>query len=75
MENTVLDFATETVLKALGCTVKDNGHIAALQLDSKQLKLEKRAEYWYDIEKNLWFYSRAHIVIYMAGSNSLRWSE
>nr|DAW63648.1 MAG TPA: hypothetical protein [Caudoviricetes sp.] len=71
MENTVLDFATETLLKELGCTIKDNGHIAAIQFGSKQLKLEKRAEYWCDIERNLQFYSRAHIVIYMAGSNFL----
>lgn len=75
MENTVLDFATETLLKELGCTVRDNGHIVTIQFESKQLKLEKRAQYWYDIERNLWFYSRANIVIYMVGSNSLRWSE
>lgn len=66
MENKVLDFATEALLKELGGIIKNNEHIATIQLGSRQLKLEKRPGYWYDRERNIRFYSRARIVIYMA---------
>lgn len=72
MENNVLDFALETTLKELGCAVECNEDIAIIQCGSTRLKLEKRLNYWYDLEKDLWFYSRAHILIYMATDGHLR---
>lgn len=72
MENNVLDYATELVLKELGCTVKNTENIATIQFGSTRLKLEKRSNYWYDLEKNLLFHSRAQILIYMARDGHLR---
>jgi hypothetical protein len=66
MKDNVLDFALETLLKELGCTVSDNGETATIQYTSRRLKLEKRDDHWYDLEKNLKFYSRAQIAIYIA---------
>lgn len=72
MENNVLDFALKTVLEELGCTIDINENIATIQCGPTRLKLEKRANYWYDLEKNLWFYSRSMILIYMARDGRLR---
>lgn len=66
MKNNVIDWVLELTLKELGCTVKHNEDTVTIQSDSTQLRLEKRSEYWFDLEKNLWFYSRAQILIYMA---------
>lgn len=72
MENNVLDFALETVLEELGCTIDNNENIATIQFGPTRLKLEKRSNYWYDLEKNIWFYSRSMILIYMAREGQLR---
>ena len=72
MENTVLDFALETLLKEIGCTIDINENIATIELGPTRLKLEKRLNYWYDLEKNLWFYSQSMILIYTARDGRLR---
>lgn len=72
MENNVLDYVTELVLKELGCTVNCTENVATIQSGSTRLKLEKRLDYWYDLEKDIWFYSRAQILIYMARDGHLR---
>lgn len=70
MNNTVLGFALKILLEELGCTVIDINDIAIVKHGSIQLKLEKRDDYWHDLEKNLKFYSRSQIAIYMLGDQS-----
>lgn len=65
-EQKVLGYALEVLLEELGCVVTDNGDTATITYMSRRLKLEKRDNCWYDLEKNLEFHSRAQIVIYMA---------
>lgn len=65
MENSVLGPALDGLLKEEGCIVSDNGAIAIITYRSRRLKVERRGNYWYDSEKNLWFYSRAQIANYM----------
>lgn len=65
-ENGVLGPALETLLKELGCYVNDDGNIASIIFRPRRIKLEKRGDYWYDSEKNLWFYSRRQIVNYIS---------
>ena len=64
MENSVLGLALSSLLKAEGCIVSDNGIIATITHGSRRIKLERRGDYWYDAEKNLWFYSRSQIAFY-----------
>lgn len=63
MENSVLGPALSSLLKEEGCIVSDNGVIATIT-GSRRIKLERRGDYWYDAEKNLWFYSRSQIAFY-----------
>ena len=65
MNNTVLGFTLKILLEELGCTVIDINDIAIVKYGSTQLKLEKRDDYWYDLEKNLNFYSRSQIATYI----------
>ena len=65
-ENSVLGSALEMLLKELGCYVNDDGNIAIITFRSRRIKLEKRGDYWHDLEKNLWFYSRAQIANYIS---------
>lgn len=65
MENSVLGPALSSLLKEEECIVSDNGAIATITHGSRQIKLERRGDYWYDAEKNLWFYSRSQIAFYM----------
>lgn len=62
--NSVLGPALISLLKEEGCNVCDNGTIATIIRGSRRLKVERRGDYWYDVEKNLWFYSRSQIVFY-----------
>lgn len=64
-ENSVLGPALGELLKDDGCIVSDNGAIAIITYRSRRLKVERRGDYWYDVEKNLWFYSRSQIAFYM----------
>lgn len=64
-EQKVLGYALEILLSELGCDIIDNGETATIKCMSRRLKLEKRGDYWYDPEKNLKFYSRSQIAIYM----------
>ena len=64
-ENSVLGFALDCLLKELGCIVVDNGNTTTISLGPRRLKLERRNDCWYDLEKNLWFYSRAQIASYI----------
>lgn len=61
----VLGFSLGLLLKDLGCTIIDNGEVATIQYSSTRLKLEKRDGHWHDLEKNLEFYSRTQIAVYM----------
>lgn len=65
MENSVLGPALSSLLIEEGCIVNDNGTIATIIHGSRRIKVERRGNYWYDSEKNLWFYSRAQIANYM----------
>lgn len=65
MENSVLGPALSLLLKEEGCIVSDNGTIATIVHGSRRIKLERRGDYWYDVEKNLWYYSRSQIAFYM----------
>ena len=65
MENSVLGPALSSLLREEGCIVNDNGTIATITHGSRRIKVERRGNYWYDSEKNLWFYSRAQIANYM----------
>lgn len=65
MEDSVLGFALKFLLDELGCVVTEHDNIAIITYRSRQITLEKRGNYWYDSEKNLWFYSRAQIANYM----------
>lgn len=65
MEDNVLGYALESILKELGCSVEFKDSIAIITMGSRRLRLEKRGHHWYDLEKNLWFYSRTQIPIYM----------
>lgn len=62
--NSVLGPALSSLLKEEGCSVSDNGTIATIIHGSRHLKVERRGDYWYDVEKNLWFYSRSQIAFY-----------
>jgi len=64
MENSVLCPALSSLLKEEGCVVSDNGTIATITYGSRRIKVERRGDYWYDVEKNLWFYSSAQIAFY-----------
>lgn len=64
-KNSVLGPALDGLLKEEGCIVSDNGTIAIITYGPKRLKVERRGDYWYDVEKNLWFYSRTQIAFYM----------
>lgn len=65
MENSVLGPALSSLLKEEGCDVSDNGAIAIIIYGSRRIKVERRGDYWYDVEKNLWFYSRSQIAHYI----------
>jgi len=65
MKNSVLGPALDALLKDEGCVVSDNGAIAIITHGSRRLKVERRGDYWYDAEKNLWFYSRPQIIFYV----------
>ena len=65
MEDSVLGFALKCLLDELGCVVTEQDNIAIITYRSRRIILEKRGNYWYDSEKNLWFYSRAQIANYM----------
>lgn len=65
MENSVLGPALSLLLKEEGCIVSDNGTIATIARGSRRIKLERRGDYWCDVEKNLWYYSRSQIAFYM----------
>jgi len=65
MENSVLGPALSSLLKDEGCDVSDNGTIATIIYGSRRIKVERRGDYWYDVEKNLWFYSRSQIAFYI----------
>lgn len=65
MENSVLGPALISLLKEEGCIVSDNGTIATIMHGSRRIKVERRGDYWYDVEKNLWFYSRSQIALCM----------
>lgn len=64
MKNSVLGPALDGLLKEEGCIVNDNGTIATIIHGSRRIKVERRGDYWYDVEKNLWFYSRAQIALH-----------
>jgi len=64
-ENSVLGFALDLLLKEVGCTIVDNGNTAIIVYGSRRLKLERRNDCWYDLEKNLWFYSKPQIAFYI----------
>lgn len=66
MEDSVLGPALRCLLDELGCVVTEQDNIAIITYRSRRIILEKRDNYWYDSEKNLWFYSRAQIANYMA---------
>lgn len=68
MKNSVLGSALDGLLKEEGCVVSDNGTIATITRGPRRISLEKRGNYWYDLDKNLWFYSRAQIANYMVRS-------
>ena len=59
MENSVLGSALSSLLNEEGCDVSDNGTIATIICGSRWIKVERRGDHWYDVEKNLWFYSRS----------------
>ena len=65
MKNSVLGPTLDRLLKEEGCIVSDNGVIAIITYGSRRLKVERRGDYWYDVEKNLWFYSRSQIAFYV----------
>ena len=65
MKNSVLGLALSSLLKEEGCDVSDNGATATVIYGSRRIKVERRGDYWYDVEKNLWFYSRSQIAFYM----------
>ena len=65
MKNSVLGPALSSLLKEEGCGVIDNGTTAIIICGSRRLKVERRGDCWYDVEKNLWFYSRSQIAFYM----------
>lgn len=65
VEDSVLGFALKCLLDELGCVVTEQDNIAIITYRSRRIILEKRGNYWYDSEKNLWFYSRAQIANYM----------
>ena len=65
MKNSVLGPALDGLLKEEGCIVSDSGTIATITYGSRRIKVERRGDYWYDVEKNLWFYSRSQIALYI----------
>lgn len=65
VEDSVLGSALKCLLDELGCMVTEHDNIANITYRSRRIILEKRGNYWYDSEKNLWFYSRAQIANYM----------
>lgn len=65
MENSVLGPSLSSLLKDEGCAVSDNGAIATIIRGSRRIKVERRGDHWYDVEKNLWFYSRSQIALYI----------
>lgn len=66
VQDSVLGFSLRCLLDELGCVVTEHDNIAIITYRSRRIILEKRGNYWYDLEKNLWFYSRAQIANYMA---------
>ena len=66
INDSALGFTLKIILEELNCIIIDNGHIAIVKYATVRLKLEKRDSYRYDLEKNIKFYSRSHIAIYVA---------
>jgi hypothetical protein len=65
MEESILGYALQILLIELGCSIKNTKDTATITYGKRRLKLEKRGDNWYSLEKDLLFTSRSHIVFYM----------
>ena len=70
MEESILGYALQILLIELGCSITNTKDTATITYGKRRLKLEKRGDNWYSLEKDLLFTSRSHIVFYMTGDDN-----